>query len=214
MNMQTGPIRFAGRQFPTDTEVIDLVNAQLATLEPLGDLPELRELRLHHTDPHRSPGGPPLDLSVLHGCPHLAAVEIPRHNVRSLQGLEDHRALHTVDVSSTRVQDLRPLAGLPSLSILRLRHTRVDSLEPLATILTLAELDVAHTAVADISALSELPALASLDLRATSVTDLAVVAHMPALRRVVAQRLDVDPAVIDGLRVARPDVEVIADSLP
>ena len=209
MTEQATPLLFAGQQFPPDTEVIALVNARLVTLEPLGDLPELRALRLHHTNPHQSPGGALLELSVLRKCPHLAVVEIPRQNVRSLNGLEGHLNLHTVDVSSTRVTDLSPLAGLPHLAFLRLRHTRVTSLAPLASVLTLEELDIAHTAVADISVLHRLLALVSLDLRATPVTDLAVLADMAALRRVVVQRLDVDRPSIDRLRKARPDVELI-----
>jgi internalin A len=209
MTEQASSILFAGRQFPPDTEVIDLVNARLVTLEPLGDLPGLRVLRLHHTNPHRSPSGALLDLSVLRKCPHLSVVEIPRQNVRALDGLEGHRNLHTVDVSSTRVADLGPLAGLPSLAVLRLRHTRVTTLAPLDSVPTLEELDIAHTAVADISVLRQLPALASLDLRATLLTDLAVLADMAALRRVVVQRLDVDRAAIDRLREARPDLELI-----
>ena len=209
MTEQASPILFAGRQFPPDTEVIDLVNARLVTLEALGNLPELRVLRLYHTNPHRSPGGELLDLSVLRKCPHLAVVEIPRQNVRALDGLEGHRNLHTVDVRFTRVTDLGPLAGLPSLAVLRLRHTRLTTLAPLASVSTLEELDIAHTAVADISVLRQLPALASLDLRATHVTDLSPLANMAALRRVVVQRLEVGHASIDRLREARPDVEVI-----
>jgi internalin A len=209
MTPQALAILFAGRQFTPDTEVIDLVNARPVTLEPLGDLPGLRTLRLHHTNPHRSPGGALLDLSVLRKCPHLAVLEIPGQNVRTLDGLDGHRILHTLDVSSTRVADLGPLAGLPGLAVLRLRHTRVTSLAPLASVATLEELDIAHTAVADISVLRQLPALASLDLRATPVTDLAVLADMAELRRVVLQRLDVDRAAIDRLRETRPDIELI-----
>ncbi len=209
MTEQTSPILFAGRQFQTDTRIIDLVNVRLVTLEPLGDLLELRVLRLHHTNPHRSPGGALLDLSVLRKCPHLTVVEIPRQNVRALNGLEGHRNLHTIDVRFTRVADLGPLAGLPALAVLRLRHTSVTTLDPLASVSTLEELDIAHTAVSDISVLRWLPALASLDLRATHVTDLSPLADMAALRRVVAQRLKVARAAIDRLREARPDVEVI-----
>ena len=209
MTEPTSPILFAGRQFLPDTEVIDLVNARLVTLEPLGDLPKLRMLQLHWTNPHRSPGSLLLDLSVLRKCPHLTVVEIPRQNVRTLDGLEGHRNLHTVDVSFTRIADLGPLAGLPSLAVLRLRHTRVTTLAPLVSVSTLEELDIAHTTITDISLLRQLPALASLDLRATHVTDLAPLADMAALRRVVVQRLEVDRAAIDRLREARPDVEVI-----
>jgi len=203
------PIRFAGQSFPPDTEVIDLVNARPVSLEPLGDLPKLRVLRLRHTNPHTSPGGALLDLSVLRQCPHLTVVELPRQNIRSLDGLEGHQQLHTVDVSSTRVADLGPLAGLTALAVLRLRHTRVVDLEPLALVPTLEELDIAHTAVTDISVLRELPVLASLDLRATQVSDLTSLVDIASLRQVVVQRLEVSEAAVDCLREDRPDVEVI-----
>jgi internalin A len=210
MSAETPSILFAGERFAPGTEVIDLVNALVVTLDPLGELPELRVLRLQQTNPHESPGGALLDLSVLRKCPHLSVVEIPEQNVRSLAGLENHRELHTLDVSFTRVTDLTPLAGLPNLAILRLRHTRVTDLARLASRATLKELDIAHTPVADISPLRHHPALASLDLRATRVTCLSVLTEMPALRRVVVQRLDVDAAAIERLRKARPEVEVVA----
>lgn len=209
MTEQASTILFAGERFSPGTEVIDLVNAPVVTLNPLGELPELRVLRIWLTNPHESPGGALLDLSVLRNCPHLAVVEIPEQNVRSLAGVENHQELHTLDLSFTRVADLTPLAGLPGLTILRLRHTRVTDLAPLDSIPTLQELDIAHTPVADISILCHHPSLTSLDLRATRVTDLSALAEMPALKRVVVQRLDVDDEVIERLRKARPDVEVV-----
>ena len=48
--------------------------------------------------------------------------EFWRWAARALDGLEGHRNLHTVDVSSTRVADLGPLAGKP----IRLRLILVD----------------------------------------------------------------------------------------
>ena len=211
MSPQATTIRFGGQDFPPETKVIDLVNVRPVTLAPLGDLPNLQELRLHHTDPHSAPGGALLDLSVLRRCPALTTVEIPKQNVRSLDGLDGHQALLTVDVSFTRVADLAPLAGLPSLTVLRLRHTQVGSVEPLASVLTLEELDIAHSRVADISALTRLPALGSLDLRASRVTDVGVLADMPALRKVVVQRLEVDRSAVERLRDSRPDIEIVSD---
>nr|WP_321404041.1 leucine-rich repeat domain-containing protein [uncultured Desulfobacter sp.] len=209
MTEPASPVLFAGRQFPPDTEVIDLVNIRLVTLEPLGSLHELRVLRLHHTNPHQSPGGALLDLSVLGKCPHLTVIEVPQQSVQTLDGLEGHPNLHTIDISATRVFDLAPLAGLPGLTTLRLRHTRVADITPLASVLSLAELDIAHTPVADISPLRGLPRLVSLDLRATPVTDLSPLMDMAALQQVVVQRLAVDTEVIDRLRESRPELEVI-----
>jgi len=209
MTEPASPILFAGRQFPPDTEVIDLVNTRLVTLEPLGSLPELRVLRLHHTNPHQSPGGALLDLSVLGKCLHLTVVKIPQQSVKALDGLEGHPNLHTIDVSATRVSDLGPLAGLPGLRTLLLRHTGVTDIGPLTSVLSLKQLDIAHTSVANISALRGLPKLTSLDLRATPVTDLSPITDMAALQRVVVQRLAVDVEVIDRLKEHRPDLEVI-----
>jgi Leucine-rich repeat (LRR) protein len=203
------PVDFGGQQFPPETEVVDLVNVRPVSLDPLADLSDLEVLRLHHTDPHRAPGGHPLDLAALRNCARLAVVDVPRQAVRSLSGLEGHAQLRTVDVSGTRVADVGPLDGLPNLAVLRLRHTRVADLSPLATVSSLEELDVAHTLVEDISPLRGLPRLTVLDLRATGVTDLSVLTDLPVLRRVVLQRLDVDSSTIDRLRAARPALDVV-----
>ena len=210
MNSQDGSVLLAGQRYPVSTEVIDLVNTRLVSFAPLAELPELRVLRLHHTDPHSSPGGALLDLLALRKCPNLSIIEIPRQNLRTLDGLEGHNSLQAIDVSYTRINDLQPLAALPNLAVLKLRHTRVTSLEPLASIPTLEELDIAHTGVADLGALKWLPALTVLDLRATCVTDLSVLADMPALRRVVVQRLNLDGQAVYRLRQARPGIEVLA----
>ena len=55
----SGDVDFGGTRLPPDAEVVELVNVSPADLEPLRGLPRLRELRLRHTNPHRTPGGLP-----------------------------------------------------------------------------------------------------------------------------------------------------------
>lgn len=200
---RSATVQFAGREVEEATDVVDLVNVQPVTFEPLARLTGLRLLRLRHTDPHHARGGLPLDLSPLHACPDLEVVELPGVTVRSLAGLEGHVHLHTVDVSGSPVDDLTPLADLPALAILRLRHTRVADLRPLSTVSTLEELDVAHTGVERVAPLAGLPRLRRLDLRATNTTDVTPLHELPALQEVVVQRLRLDAADIDRLRARR-----------
>ena len=200
---------FAGQQLPVDTEVIDLVNVSIVTLSPLVDLPNLRVLRIRNTNPHRSGGGMPLDLAALAQCQHLTVLELPGHNIRSLEGVEWLPNLRTLDLSSSRVEDIAPLARLPALTSLKLRHTRLANIDSLASVATLQHLDIAHTRVPDITALRGLTALQTLDLRATLVDDLSALHQMSSLTQVVVQRLSVAPEAIESLRDARPELEIV-----
>ena len=74
------------------------MNVSPADLEPLRGLPRLRELRLRHTNPHRTPGGLPLDLDPLSGAAALEVLVLPGRPVHDLSPLRGLVALRELDV--------------------------------------------------------------------------------------------------------------------
>lgn len=202
-------IFFAEQHLSVNTEVIDLINAPVVSLDPLGALPNLRVLRLGDTNRHAMSGGMLLDLAALSPCTCLEVLELPEQNIRSAEALKLLPTLQSVDLSFTRVFDLAPFEGLDHLRSLKLRHTPVESVAPLADLPALVHLDIAHTAVSDIAPLGSLPALETLDLRATGVTDLAALVGVTSLREVTIQRLELESKAVEELRRARPDLAVI-----
>lgn len=167
--MTAATVRFGGQDVATDAEAVTLVNVAAPDLAPAARLPRLRELRLSHTNPHRTPGGLPLDLDPLAGAPGLEVLVMRHYPVRDIGPLRALRRLRVLDLGFTPVDDIAPLDDLPDLEDLDLRATPVANLEPLHGHDRLARLDIAHTRVRDLRPLQGLPALRTVDVEGAPV---------------------------------------------
>jgi internalin A len=178
--VSVGPVRFEGQDVPRDATVVERVNVAWPDFAPLAELRDLQVLRLTHTNPHRSPGGLPVDLQPLAAVDGLEVLVLRHYPIRDLGPLRNLRRLQVLDLSFAPVADLAPLAGLGSLRDLGLRATRVVSLEPLEGLARLERLDVGHTPVADVRPLHGLPALHEVELDGTAVPPDAYAALLAA----------------------------------
>lgn len=167
--MTAATVRFGGQDVATDAEAVTLVNVAAPDLAPAARLPRLRELRLSYTNPHRTPGGLPLDLDPLAGAPGLEVLVMRHYPVRDIGPLRALRRLRVLDLGFTPVDDIAPLDDLPDLEDLDLRATPVANLEPLHGHDRLVRLDIAHTRVRDLRPLQGLPALRTVDVEGAPV---------------------------------------------
>jgi Leucine-rich repeat (LRR) protein len=179
--VSTGTVRFEGQDVPHDATVVERVNVAWPDFAPLAELPDLRELRLTHTNPHRSPGSLPVDLGPLAGVAGLEVLVLRHYPIRDLDPLRHLGRLRVLDLSFAPLTDLGPLAGLGSLRDLGLRATRAASLAPLAGLTGLERLDVGHTPVSDVTPLHGLRALREVELDGTAVRHEALAALAAAL---------------------------------
>lgn len=179
--MSTDAIRFEGQDVPRDATVVERVNVSSPDFAPLADLPALRELRLTHTNPHRSPGGLPVDLEPLAAVAGLEVLVLRHYPIRDIEPLRHLGRLRALDLSFAPLTDLGPLAGLASLRDLGLRATRAASLAPLAGLTGLERLDIGHTPTTDVTPLHGLGALREVELDGTAVPPDAVAALAAAL---------------------------------
>jgi Leucine-rich repeat (LRR) protein len=183
--MTNDTIRFEGHDLRRDAAKVELVNVEWPDFGPLTQLDHLRELRLTHTNPHRSPGGLSVELDPLASIENLEVLVLPHYPIRDLAPLHGLSRLRVVDLSFTPIDSVESLRELHALRELRLRATQVGNLEPLRGLARLASLDVAHTAVSDIAPLESLPELRQLYLVGTSVSDEQVAALQNARPAVV-----------------------------
>ncbi|HET6952989.1 MAG TPA: hypothetical protein VFI47_21580 [Acidimicrobiales bacterium] len=174
-------VRFGGVDLPVDAPAVELVNVSSPDFTPLTRLDHLRELRLTHTNPHRAPGGLPVELDPLAQLDELEVLVLRHYPIRDLGPLGGLFTLRVLDVSFSPVDDLGPLARLTGLRELRLRATRVADLAPLGGLTGLAVLDVAHTRVADLAPLHGLPDLRSVDVEGAPLAVGAVAALAAAI---------------------------------
>jgi internalin A len=175
-----GTVRFGGQDVDRDAEAVTLVNVAAPDLSPVARLPRLRELRLAHTNPHRTPGGLPVDLDPLAGAEALEVLVLRHYPVRDIGPLRGLRRLRVLDLGFTPLDDIGPLDDLPALEDLDLRATPVATLEPLHGRNRLARLDIAHTRVADLRPLHGLPALRVVEVEGAPVTPEQVAALVAA----------------------------------
>ena len=167
-------MRFGGREWPSETEQLDLVNVEIDDLEPLRALPRLRILRVGVTNPHISLRHRLRDFGPLADLRELAVLEFPHTHVNDLSALAGLEQLVRLDVSDSQVSDLSPLSRLHRLRLLRVGSTEVRDLSPLGALAELEHLDVGDTPVAEITPVAALERLTSLNVWGANVDPDAV----------------------------------------
>lgn len=177
-------------------EVFSMDRSSIASVLPLAQLTELREIHLEGTlvsdvsalarlkkleilDLRDSKVS---DLSPLAGLPNLRVLRIDSTPVADLSALSMLPKLEYLHATNTKVSDLRPLSGLSSLKHLELSETPVADLSGLSMLPKLEKLYLANTNISDARPLFGLPNLQLLSLAYTNVSDLTPLAHLTSLQ--------------------------------
>ncbi len=182
---------------------LEIVSPKIRTLQPLEQIPRLRELICGGQRPaNRSDTiilAPLDDLEPLRNLP-LQTLSLAYTRVRNLAPIQGMLSLTRLSLAQTDVADLAPLSNL-RLTALDISHTKTGDLAPLQD-MPLRELNLNHTGIADIGVLRgkfladlraahtrirELTPLAgmplnTLDIRGAAVSDLSPLAGMPLER--------------------------------
>jgi hypothetical protein len=172
--------------------VLDLGGSDLATVEPLRSLENIRKLILSRTavaslaplsslrklrtiyfrNTIISNLGPLSELTELRGI-HFR--NSPVFDLKPLAGLIN---LRRVEFSGTEVRDLSAVADLINLEGLFAARTMISNVESLRSLRNLQYLDISHTAVKDITPLSALRKLKIVNLIGTDVRDFSALEHV------------------------------------
>ena len=184
-------------------ERLEIISPNLRTLQPLEQLPSLRELICGGQRPgNRSDTiilAPLDDLTPLRYLP-IRTLSVAYTRVKNLAPIKDMVSLTRLSLAQTDVADLTQLAAL-HLTALDLSHTKINDLTPLQN-MPLRELNLNHTDISDLAVLrgkhltdlraaytrirdltplSNIP-LSTLDIRGVAVSDLSPLAGMPLER--------------------------------
>ena len=146
-------------------EVISLGGSAPVSLDPLGDLVNLRELSLGgHQITDVTPllglrsltdlrlrSGRMSDLAWLRKLPQLTYLALDGHQITDITPLAELTGLENLYLSYNRIRDVRPLAGLHSLRHLRLINNEVVEVTPLAALTNLETLWLEENRITDVS---------------------------------------------------------------
>lgn len=158
----------------SNLRLLNLSGTNVSDLTPIRNLTELVELDLSRTKV--------FDLSPLKYSLKLARLNINDTEVRSLEVLEKMTAMKNLELQGTHVFDFQALSFLKGLLNLDLRNTQLTSLTPIAGLSELMELNVSKTNVQDLTPVSGLVNLVTLNIDSTLVRDAQALAALNNLK--------------------------------
>lgn len=189
---------------------VDLDRNPLASLAPLGELPNLERLYLIKLPVT-------LDLSPLAGAPKLVELYLQSDTVVSFGPLGAVSTLKNLSIDNATVQHPESIAAVTSLDSL-LANSVFEDAAPLASLTKLQKLRIAQKPLSHFDTLSVLTELRLLDIANTGVSDITPVARMPQLSAFFAgfnAISDIAPlATLDQLNLVALNVNQIDDLTP
>jgi Leucine-rich repeat (LRR) protein len=166
MNIVSDSVKLGDIKNIVSIETLDLGNNQyIQSIEPLGQLINLRELNLSGTSLK--------DLSPIRNLTDLSSLDISGTKVSDISHLKYSEKITRLNLSRTLVSDISVVANMNLLEQLSIRQTAVIDFSHLAELPKLKTLDLGQSQIIDLSPLSGLTALENLNVSQTPVNLLA-----------------------------------------
>lgn len=112
--------------------------------------------------------------------PNLRILQIKESRISDLSPLQKLNFLRSLNIQNSQISNLQPLQTVDTLTYLNLSHNQISDLTPLAQLTSLTELYLADNKIKDISALANLAELTELDLAGNNLSDLTPLAAITA----------------------------------
>jgi len=149
-------------------------NADIADLEPISKLSNLKEINIS--------GTPVSDLMPLRNTNNLEVLDISGTLVSNLDPLRYCTHLRELRLKETQVTDISILSTFPSIEIIDISKTPVTSLEPIRDLTQVRDLRLSQTKIADLGPVSNLINMEFLNISGTQVQSLDPLKNMSALK--------------------------------
>ena len=158
----------------TNLRSLNLSRATVTDLAPIRNLTELVDVDISHTNI--------LDLSPFKYSDKLEKLKVDHTEVSDISIIQKMPLLHYLDASATPVTDFTPIATTPELLQLNLEGTAIYDLSPLGNLAQLTELNISSTSIKDVSSLKGLTALGTLDLDSTRIANIEPLGGLEKLK--------------------------------
>lgn len=210
LNITTDSVQLSDIKNIISIDAMDLSqNQYIQSLEPLGQLVDLRELNLSNTtitdlSPLRNltelvelnlSNSKIEDISALRYSDKLVKFNINNTAVTDISVFEKMTKLEHLEMSRTTVIDFAPLSNLTELKYLNLKGTKILTLAPIEALTKITELNASGTIVDNLNPLAALKNLTILNLDSTKFLDISALKNLENL-----QVLYVNHTMISNLR--------------
>jgi len=157
----------------TNLKMLNLAETNVADLTPIRNLTELVELNISRTKV--------FDLTPLKYASKLARLNINRTEIRSVAILEKMPAMQNLEMREAHVIDFEPVSFLTGLANLDLSGTQVPSLSPLSELTQLVELNISKTPIQDLTPLKGFTNLVTLNVDSTLIRSVSSLSALEKL---------------------------------
>lgn len=153
---------------------LNLSRTTVTDLAPIRNLTELVDVDISHTKIN--------DLSPLKYSNKLEKLKVHHTEVRDISIIQKLPLLNYLDASVTAVTDFTTIATTPGLLYLNLEGTTISDLAPLENLAQLNDLNISSTPLQDVSPLKTLTSLETLDMDSTRISNIATLAGLENLK--------------------------------
>jgi len=123
-------------------------------------------------------------LEGLQNCKALMKIDLGKNEIVDLAPIKDLQLLQSIDLSLNKIESLEPMVGLTKSQYLQLSSNSITDLAPLREMTNLRNLYISDNKVKSVEPLSTLKRMVSLDLSGNPIEDIAPIGKLIGLRSI------------------------------
>lgn len=123
-------------------------------------------------------------LEGLQNCKALMKIDLGKNEIVDLAPIKELSLLQSIDFSSNKIESLEPMVGLVKSQYLQLSGNLVTDLAPLREMSNLRNLYIADNKVKSVEPISSLKRMVSLDLTGNPIEDIAPIGKLSGLKSI------------------------------
>ena len=142
-------------------------------------------------------------LEGLQNCKALMKIDLGKNEIVDLAPIKELQLLQSVDFSSNKIESLEPMIGLVKSQYLQLSSNLITDLAPLREMSNLRSLYVADNKIKSIEPIASLKRMVSLDVTGNPIEDIAPIGKLSGLKSITLNGCGIKS--LEFVRNLKPD---------
>jgi len=142
-------------------------------------------------------------LDGLQNCKALMKIDLGKNEIVDLSPIKDLQLLQSIDLSFNKIESLEPIVGLIKSQYLQLSGNSISELAPLREMSNLRNLYIADNKVKSVEPVSALKRMVSLDLSGNPIEDIAPIGKLIGLKSITLKECGIKS--LEFVRTLTPD---------
>ncbi len=142
-------------------------------------------------------------LEGIQNCKALMKIDLAKNEIIDLSPIKELQLLQSIDLSFNKIESLEPMVGLIKSQYLQLSGNAITDLAPLREMSNLRNLYIADNKVKSVEPMSTLKRMVSLDLTGNPIEDIALIGKLSGLKSITLKGCGIKS--LEFVRTLTPD---------